>query len=407
MPDIIGIDRNTIESTMREARIPGASITYQQGNHQPQTMALGKTDKHHVSAETPVEENTVFGAASLSKPVFAYVVLKLIENGRLSRPGEAPEAGLDRPLHEILPLQDFFAAHGQTLSSEDAEKAKHITPRMLLSHSSGLGIDESPVLTFEPGTEYAYSGTGLMYLQKAIEIQAGKSLEDLANEVAFEPLNMTRSSFLPEQRPGYMSSTAAWRGKSKEVSKKPNGANSLCTTGADYTTLLHAWMSDSSPIMQEAFKPQVMLTHDNQKLPRQSEPAAQHVSYQDKSHLAWGLGVGLELDDQGTPVKAFHTGDMNQFRSQMALDLNSQSSIVYFANGRDHREANGHVLGPLVITPKIPIPHAHNWFYGKFPFAKTTDELIGGPNFGLRKPNVDPTEDASETPAPSPFKTRP
>ena len=80
---------------------------------------------------------------------------------------------------------------------------------------------------------------------------------------------------------------------------------------------------------------------------------------------------------------------MNQYRSQMALDLNTQSSIVYFANGRDHKEANGHVLGPLLITPKIPIPHAYRWFYNKFSFAKNTEELIGGPHMGLRRPEPD------------------
>jgi hypothetical protein len=151
-------------------------------------------------------------------------------------------------------------------------------------------------------------------------------------------------------------------------------------------------MRESSPIMQEAFKPQVSLTNDHQVLPGELEPAARNVSPNDKSHLAWGLGLGLELNDEAEAIKAFHTGDMNQYRSQVALDLERKSSIVYFANGRDHREANGHVLGPLIISEKIPLNHAHNWFYGKFQFAKHKDELIGGPKFGLRKPEASPRD---------------
>ena len=61
---------------------------------------------------------------------------------------------------------------------------------MLLSHTSGLGIDDSAALSFDPGSEYAYSGMGLMYLQKVIEQVAGKSLEALAQNNVFQPLGM-------------------------------------------------------------------------------------------------------------------------------------------------------------------------------------------------------------------------
>lgn len=226
-----------------------------------------------------------------------------------------------------------------------------------------------------------------MYLQQVIEQQTGQSLEQLAKAEVFEPLHMTHSSFIPPEMPHYMMHTISSEKKSAAIAQQPNAANSLHTTATDYTKLMQAWMQDPSPVMQEAFRPQIILTEDKQKLPGQSEPAARHVPEEDKAHLAWGLGLELELDDNHVATKAFHTGDMNQYRAQMALDLRAQSSIVYFANGRNHKEANGHVLGPLVIMPKIPIPHAHHWFYGKFPFAKKPEELIGGPHFGLRRPD--------------------
>lgn len=358
MPEITEIDRELIESTMRKAHIPGVSIAYRDGKTTT-TTNIGTTDIRDTSILSDVQDDTIFGAASLSKPVFAYLVLKLIDKGVLSIPGESPTSGLDRPLHEVLSLDEFFHEHGKRLSEVDIQKAKAITPRMLLSHTSGLGINENAVLSFEPGTEYAYSGIGLMYLQKVIEQQTGKSMGILAHEYVFSnsALSMDHSSFFP---PG---------------SSKANAANSLYTTASDYAKLMTAWMQDPSPIMQQAFVKQISLAHDNQRLPGETNPAAEHVDIKVKEHLAWGLGLGLELDETGKEVKAFHTGDMNRFRAQTALDLDKKSCIVYFANAYNDKEANGHILGPLIITPKIPINYAHTWFYSKFPFALNADQL--------------------------------
>lgn len=417
MPEITEIDRVVIASTMQRARIPGVSVAYFDGKtHTLSTTTIGITDKHATPAEGPVRPDTVFCAASLSKPVFAYLVLKLIDKGMLSRSGESAASGLDRPLHEILPLENFFRAHGKELSAEDIERAKAITPRMLLSHTSGLGIDDSAALSFKPGREFAYSGMGLMYLQNVIKQVTDQSLETLAQNNVFQPLGMLHSSFLPPDRPGYMAQTISSHAKSKETPKTPNAANSVHTTASDYAKLMTAWMRDPSPIMKQAFVPQINLTQDNQKLPGESEPAAKDVPEEDKARLAWGLGLGLELDKTGEAAKAFHTGDMNQYRSQVALNLKDKSCIVYFANGRDHREANGHILGPLIISPKIPVPHAHTWFYEKFRFAKSVDELIGGPHFGLRSPKPKKADSyavmaammpkRTPAPEPSPHETR-
>lgn len=353
MPEISGINRTEIEKTMKATHILGVSAAFMDGKaHTLSTTAIDATAQ--ASEASSVHPDTVFGAASLSKPVFAYLVLKLIDKGMLSRAGESAVSGLDRPLSELFSLGAFFK---NKLSYADAVRAGTITPRMLLSHQSGLG--ESAVLTSNPGTEYAYSGTGLVYLQKVIERVTGKSLEDLAQKYVFSPLGMSHSSFLPPEEP-------------KSV---PNAANSLHTTASDYAKLMTAWMQDPSPIMQQAFVSQISLTKDLQKLPGDTGTAARHVKQEVKARLAWGLGVGLELDAHGKAVKAFHTGDMSQFRAQMALDLQKESCIVYFSKASDDKRANGHVLAPQIITPIIPINYAHTWFYSKFPFAWKAKQL--------------------------------
>lgn len=381
MPEITGIVLDLIKTTMEKAYIPGISIAYRDGKTNiTSTTTVGTTVSLDPSNMSDVQDDTVFGAASLSKPVFAYLVLKLIEKGVLSKIGESAASGLDRPLHELVPLDKFFHEHNKGLSEIDIQSAKAITPRMLLSHTSGLGMNADAVLSFTPGTEYAYSGMGLMYLQRVIEEQTGKSLGILAHEYVFSKsaLDMEHSSFFP---PG---------------ASKANAANSLHTTASDYAKLMTAWMQDPSPIMQQAFVNQISLTQDNQKLSKKDKkPAADHVDIKVKERLAWGLGLGLELDEHGKAVRAFHTGDMNQFRAQMALNLEDKTCITYFSNAYNDLDANGHVLGPLIITPKVPIDYAHTWFYSKFPFAYNVEQIPEQPNCGLRIQSQDKKEDSN------------
>jgi CubicO group peptidase (beta-lactamase class C family) len=122
------------------------------------------------STETgaPVTGETVFEAASLSKPVFAYAVMRLVERG---------EFDLDEPLAEILPYERL----------EHEERYLRITPRMVLTHSTGLpNWGEGRLgLAFDPGERFSYSGEGFVYLQKAVETITGKPLDAFMRQELF------------------------------------------------------------------------------------------------------------------------------------------------------------------------------------------------------------------------------
>jgi CubicO group peptidase (beta-lactamase class C family) len=136
-----------------------------------------------VTPQTPLNPGTIFEAASLSKPVFAYMVLRLADRG---------EFDLDRPLHEMLEYPRL--AHD--------ERYKRITARIVLSHGTGLPNwgGEKLTLRFDPGTDYGYSGEGFVFLQKTVERVTGRSLDELARREVFEPLGMTRSSYVWQER---------------------------------------------------------------------------------------------------------------------------------------------------------------------------------------------------------------
>jgi CubicO group peptidase (beta-lactamase class C family) len=178
-PDTADLARE-IPHLLRVSGIPGLSMAVVQNGRVVWAGAFGTLND---SAQTPLNPGTLFEAASLSKPVFAYLVLRLADRG---------EFDLDRPLYEMLEYPRL--AHD--------ERYKRITARIVLSHGTGLPNwgGEKLTLRFDPGTDYGYSGEGFVFLQKTVERVTGRSLDELARREVFEPLGMTRSSYVWQER---------------------------------------------------------------------------------------------------------------------------------------------------------------------------------------------------------------
>src|SRR5260370_15292378 len=164
-----------------------------------------------------VTEQTGFPAASLSKPVFAYTVLKLVDQGILS---------LDTPLREIV---DY--APGDEFAAE-------ITAAHVLSHTTGFPnwrSSEQPLKSyFRPGDRFSYSGEGFVFLQRVVERLTGESLDPTAQRLVFKPLGMTRSTLDPAR---VFEDTVARSKAATEatgsVRAMSNAARSLLTTAHD------------------------------------------------------------------------------------------------------------------------------------------------------------------------------
>ncbi|MCC7264686.1 MAG: serine hydrolase [Candidatus Latescibacteria bacterium] len=135
----------------------------------------------------PVSDSTLFEAASMTKPIFAYTVHRLVDCGVLD---------LDTPLYTYLPYPD--AAHD--------ERYKLITARMVLSHTTGFPNWRSgPKLDieFDPGTKVGYSGEGFEYLKAVVGQLTGKDPEQVVEEEVFGPLGMDNAylSWRPRLEP--------------------------------------------------------------------------------------------------------------------------------------------------------------------------------------------------------------
>jgi CubicO group peptidase (beta-lactamase class C family) len=145
----------------------------------------------------PLTIQTVMYGASLTKAVFGYFTAQLAAEKRLH---------LDRPIAEMLsdPLPSYGNpdAYGNWGDLASDERWKLITPRMVLTHSTGfanfafLEPDGRLRIHFDPGTRYAYSGEGMMLLQFGLERGLGMTLEEELQQRFFQPLGMTRTSLM-------------------------------------------------------------------------------------------------------------------------------------------------------------------------------------------------------------------
>jgi CubicO group peptidase (beta-lactamase class C family) len=111
-----------------------------------------------------LEPSTVMYGASLTKAVFAYVVMRLVDAGKLD---------LDKPLASYLDRP--LPAYDPYVSLADDSRWQQITARHALTHSTGLANfaflepDHKLHIHFDPGSRYAYSGEGI-----AAAIRAGE-----------------------------------------------------------------------------------------------------------------------------------------------------------------------------------------------------------------------------------------
>jgi CubicO group peptidase (beta-lactamase class C family) len=152
------------------------------------------------AAGAPLTADTVMYGASITKAVFAIMVVQLVQEGKLD---------LDKPLADYLPEplptynsqsdQSRYAPWGDLAGDERWRK---ITARMVLTHSTGFANfafvepDGKLRIHFEPGSRYAYSGAGIMLLQFALERGLGLNVGEEIDRRIFKPAGMATSSLM-------------------------------------------------------------------------------------------------------------------------------------------------------------------------------------------------------------------
>lgn len=315
----------TIPDLMKKASIPGLTIAVVRDGKLLWTKGFGvKSTK----TNEPVTEDTIFEAASLTKPFFAYAAMKMVETGEIS---------LDRPLIEYVPrdtLEKRYIEHSLDLGGFRGDWFRKITARMVLSHSSGLphGDPRTPLpIFFEPGTRYRYSADGYMYLQRVMEHLKGKPLEVIMKEMVINPLGMAASSLVWQER--YEKEAAVGHdvlgetdGKFRKRTQAHAGAT-LYTTAKDYAKFVIAMMNDiglKPETIEEMLNPQIDVSKD----------------------LCWGIGFGLERTPNGDTF--WQWGDYGIFRNYIVGYKKQKIGLIYLTNS-----FNGLSIGQHLVKAAI------------------------------------------------------
>lgn len=275
-------------------------------------------------SKTRVEHGTVFEAASVSKTVFAYVVMKLCEKRVLD---------LDAPLTRYT--SDRIVPGDPRLDL--------ITTRRVLSHTTGLqnwrSKKEPLAIHFTPGERWSYSGEGYSYLQSVVTHVAGhvnpndcRTFDDGARVCATDfdafmkanllvPFGMSSSGYVYQEgmaRPYDDKGKMIPDRKANAIDAARYGsAGGLHTTPTDYAKFLIEILkpapSDAYRLnatsLKEMLRPQIRLTDS----------------------VWWGLGWAIEHTKAGDIIT--HSGDNPGFKAMAAASLPRQAGFIIMTNG--------------------------------------------------------------------------
>jgi CubicO group peptidase (beta-lactamase class C family) len=336
-----------IPQLMREGNVPGVSIAIIRDAKLVWRRGFGVKD---IATNEPVDNDTVFEAASTSKPVFAYAVMKLCERGVMD---------LDTPLTKYTSRRYL----------EGDPRLNLITARHVLSHTSGFQnfrtTNEPLSIHFTPGEQWSYSGEGYSYLQSVVtELVGGHvnpndcgryeaDVEVCAMEPSIDaymkanvlvPFGMTSSGYFWNGTiEKHMARGHLPDGKRSEVTRKPSGTDvarygmvgGLCTTPTDYAKFLIE-LIDPKP--SDAFRL-------NEK--SRAEMLRPQIRCTPWSH--WALGWEVEHTETGDVIR--HGGGNPGYSCIVVASIEHKTGYAIMTNAEDIGYFN--VIAKLISTEPL------------------------------------------------------
>ena len=325
-----------ITSLMDSANVTGLAIAILNDNQIVFRKAFGFANQ---KKKIPFQINHSFSGASLSKAVFGYLVSILVTEGVID---------LDTPLQHYLDFSLYeLNSDNKWRGFQDLENDKRyekITARMCLTHTTGFQNwrwiprpndpenRERLKIYFDPGTQYYYSGEGIMLLQYVIEHVTGKGIEALAKEKVFNPLQMKNTSYVWKER--FEDRYSNGHTEKQDVIKKnkrdeAQAAGSIETNLIDYSVFIKHIIQlykQESEITRMMLNPNFRIRTKAQFGPLSLEQSDDN----DDIQLSYGLGWGLLQSPFG--LGAFKEGHDEGFQHYSIIFPDNEIGVVILSN---------------------------------------------------------------------------
>lgn len=342
---------------MRETGARGLAVAVVDGGKVASVQAFGERN----AKGEPLTTDTVMYGASITKAVFAYTVMQLVDEGKVQ---------LDKPIADYLakPLPEYgnLDAYGNWADLAGDERWRNLTPRIVLTHSTGFRNfswdepDQKLRINFTPGSRYSYSGEGIILLQFAIEQGLGLELGDEMQRRVFDRFGMANTSMM--WRPDFAKNLAdGWKADGKvephDERSRPRAAGSMDTSIADLAKFAAGFMRGegiSAKSRAEMLKPQLPITTATQfpVLQAQLPPAERWKG------LAVGLGVVTFAGPQG---RGFFKGGHNDSTANMwACVEKGRRCVVVLSNDVRAEKAFPKLVDGILGRTGLP----WRWEYG-------------------------------------------
>ena len=304
---------DAIAAELRERDVTGLAFVPVRNCRVGNARYFGTADR---ASGVPIDDETVFEAASISKTVFAYLVMGLVEDGTID---------LDRP----------FALDMDYPRIVDRDAYRSMTPRMALSHATGMPnwaedptgktvLSEPIELVARPGTGFTYSGEGFQLLEAHVVAQSGRSLEELFRERLGSV--MPDSSFvapMPGTVPavGYRHRESGLDALAASASHASYAAAGLLTTAPDLAAFV-AHLCAREGLLPDSYDEMWRIQNP---LDTAGKPPEQRVT-------AHGIGLAFEVERANGHDIVSHSGNNGDFMGFVSLDRTARDGIVYLTN---------------------------------------------------------------------------
>ena len=315
-----------IEEQMSAMNIPGCSFVLINNGQVAYHGLFGVANKADNSSVKP---SILFEGASTSKALFAYMAMHLVDEGKLD---------LDTPLVEYL---DPAYQNNYNFDS----RYELITARMVLSHTTGFPNwrgNGNLTISFDPGTDFGYSGEGYQFLVRALESLLDtdyKGLESYYQEKVAIPLGMKHSKFVQDDYNRSHKASPHNNGLPMEknlwTAAEFNAASALHTESLEFSNWVIALLDEkglSGNSFDLMFEDQITVAQAPKLL---SEEGA----------VAWTLGFA-KYEQKGHIVYG-HEGNNDGFNALFLIDREKKWAMIQFNNANEVYDFGYNIFGYL------------------------------------------------------------